>query len=121
VSFSGALVLALFGSQAIGLLYGPEYMPDQMLMVLLSACSAIRLIRSLPNTWLMSLERTEVLLFSNLPRLFALAAAVAWIQRGAGLVTLAGFSLVSEAVSLVYVLIVCYSQKKILPAKPQEI
>jgi O-antigen/teichoic acid export membrane protein len=95
-----ALGLSVLGNAFIGLLYGPEFLVEPIVLALLAVAAAIRLIRAVPNTLLMAAGRTAVLLACNLPRIAALLVALLAVINGAGLALVAGIGAVSEAISL---------------------
>jgi O-antigen/teichoic acid export membrane protein len=95
-----ALGLGVLGNAFIGLLYGPEFLVEPIVLAMLAVAAGIRLIRAVPNTLLMAAGRTFVLLACNLPRIVALMVALLAVTNGAGLATVAGIGAVSEAISL---------------------
>ena len=85
IALVGALGLGLGGNLLVELLYGDEYRVASAVFWLLAAASGLRLIRAVPSTALMALERTRLLFLSNLPRLVTLPAALVAVALGAGL------------------------------------
>ena len=66
-------------------LYGGQYRVAPAVLGLLAAAAGLRLIRAVPSTALMALERTRPLFLSNLPRLVTLPVALAAVALGGGL------------------------------------
>ena len=95
-----AILFAVFGNQMVGLLYGPDFIPLHSVMVLLALAAALRLVRAVPNTLLMSAGRTTAMLAGNLPRLLALPVALVLVARGHGLVSVVAVAVLSEAAGL---------------------
>jgi O-antigen/teichoic acid export membrane protein len=100
VSLAGALVLGLGGNVLVGLLYGEAYRVDPLVFWLLAAGAGIRLVRAVPSTAFMALERTHFLLLSNLPRLVTLPVAFWSAATGGGLAAIVTIAFIGEALSL---------------------
>jgi O-antigen/teichoic acid export membrane protein len=96
----GVLGLGLCGNLLVGALYGGEYRVAGAVFWLLAAAAGLRLIRAVPSTALMALERTQLLFLSNLPRLVTLPVAVVAVEFGAGLTEVVAIGAVGEALSL---------------------
>ena len=104
-SLIGALGLGLGGNALIAWLYGDAYTVAPALLWLLAAGAGLRLIRAVPCTALMALERTQFLLFSNLPRLLTVALAFWAAAHGGGLTAIVAIAVCGEAISLLIALI----------------
>lgn len=100
VSLAGALVLGLGGNTLVDWLYGDAYQVAPEIFWLLAAAAGVRLIRAVPSTALMALERTHFLFISNLPRLLTLPVALWSAASGGGLVTIVAIGVVGEVLSL---------------------
>ena len=104
VSLIGALGLGMGGNALVAWLYGDVYTVAPALFWLLAAGAGIRLIRAVPGTALMALERTHLLLFSNLPRLMTVALAFWAAAHGGGLTAVAAIAVCGEGLSLLIAL-----------------
>ena len=93
--------LVLYGNAVVDFLYGSEFVAGTAVLELLACAAGIRLIRAVPNTMLMAMGRTPMLLAGNLPRILALFVAMVALAEGAGLATVVLIGVVSEAVGLV--------------------
>ena len=100
VSLAGALLLGLGGNVLVGLLYGEAYRVDPLVFWLLAAGAGIRLVRAVPSTAFMALERTHFLFLSNLPRLVTLPVAFWSAATGGGLAAIVAIAVIGEALSL---------------------
>jgi len=96
----GVLGLGLGGNLLVTFLYGAEYRVAPAVFWLLSVAAGIRLVRAVPGTALMALERTRLLFLSNLPRLFTVPAALIAVAMGGGLTAVVAIGAVGEALSL---------------------
>ena len=96
-----AVTLGTYGNKLVGILYGREYVTEAAVLELLACAAGLRLVRAVPNTMLMAMGRTPMLLAGNLPRILALTVALIALAEGAGLVTVALIGVVSEAIGLV--------------------
>jgi O-antigen/teichoic acid export membrane protein len=103
-SILGALLLGLTGNILIGGLYGDAYRVAPEVLWLLAAGAAIRLVRAVPGTAIMALERTRFLFLSNLPRLVTLAAAFWFAATGGAMATIVAIAVLGEALSLLVAL-----------------
>ena len=101
VSLVGALLLGLGGNVLVGLLYGEAYQVEPPVFWLLAVAAGIRLVRAVPSTAFMALERTHFLFMSNLPRLVTLPVALWSAANGGGLVAIVAIAVVGEALSLI--------------------
>jgi len=101
----GVLGLGLCGNFLMEILYGDEYRVAGDVFWLLAVASGLRLIRAVPSTALMALERTQLLFLSNLPRLVTLPVAVAAVAAGGGLTAVVAIGAVGEALSLAVALV----------------
>jgi O-antigen/teichoic acid export membrane protein len=108
VSAAMAVTLGLYGNGLVGFLYGGEFVAETGVLELLACAAGLRLMRAVPNTMLMAMGRTPMLLAGNLPRILALFVAVVVLAEGAGLATIALLGVVSETVGLVVGLIALY-------------
>jgi O-antigen/teichoic acid export membrane protein len=101
-AIAAALVLALgvLGDELVGALYGAQFVLDPSVMGLLALAAGIRLLRAVPNTVLMAMGRTPVLLAGNLPRIAALCSALGALAFGAGLATVVFIGVLSEIAGL---------------------
>lgn len=99
-SLAGVAVLGMGGNALVGLLYGEVYRVDPLVFWLLAAGAGIRLVRAVPSTAFMALERTHVLLLSNLPRLVTLPVAFWSAASGGGLAAIVTIAVIGEALSL---------------------
>ena len=111
VSVAAALVAVLvaFGNEVIGFLYGADFVGATIIVGLLALGAGIRLLRAVPNTLLMAMGRTSLLLVGNLPRILALFVALWALENGAGLVTVILVGVISEAAGLCIGLAAIYS------------
>lgn len=105
IAVLGVLGLGLFGNLLMEVLYGGEYRVAAAIFWLLAAASGLRLIRAVPSTALMALERTHLLFLSNLPRLVTLPVAVVAVALGGGLTAIVAIGAVGEALSLAVALV----------------
>lgn len=105
ISLAGVLLLGLGGNTLVSLLYGEAYLVDPAVFWLLAAGAGIRLVRAVPSTAFMALERTPFLFLSNLPRLVTLPMAFWSAAAGGGLTTIVAIAVLGEALSLVVGLI----------------
>lgn len=105
IAVLGVLGLGLFGNLLMEVLYGSEYRVAAAIFWLLAAASGLRLIRAVPSTALMALERTHLLFLSNLPRLVTLPVAVVAVALGGGLTAIVAIGAVGEALSLAVALV----------------
>ena len=96
----GVLGLGICGNFLVEALYGSEYRVAGAVFWLLAVASGLRLIRAVPSTALMALERTQLLFLSNLPRLVTLPVAVVAVAMGAGMTAVVALGAVGEALSL---------------------
>jgi O-antigen/teichoic acid export membrane protein len=92
------------GNALVAWLYGDVYTVAPALFWLLAAGAGIRLIRAVPGTALMALERTHHLLFSNLPRLITVALAFWAAAHGSGLTAIVAIAVCGEGFSLLIAL-----------------
>ena len=99
-----AIGLAVFfgtaGGFIIEALYGAAYASSALSIWLLAIAAALRLMRALPTTLIMSTENTTVLLWLNAPRLLALPLALGLAAWGAALPTILSLAVASEVISL---------------------
>jgi O-antigen/teichoic acid export membrane protein len=100
VALLGVIVLGLAGNLMVATLYGEEYRVAPLLFWLLAAASALRLVRAVPSTALMALERTRTLFLCNLPRLVVLPLALLAAALGGDLAAVVTMGVVGEALSL---------------------
>jgi len=105
IAVLGVLGLGLFGNLLLEAFYGGEYRVLSAVLWLLAAASGLRLIRAVPSTALMALERTQLLFLSNLPRLVTLPVAVAAVALGGGVTAVVAIGAVGEALSLAVALV----------------
>jgi O-antigen/teichoic acid export membrane protein len=105
VASLGVVGLGLCGNLLVEILYGSEYRISGEVFWLLAAAAGLRLIRAVPSTALMALERTRLLLLGNLPRLLILPIALIAVANGGGLVAVVACGAVGEALCLVVALI----------------
>ena len=113
-----AIILGLYGNELVGLLYGRDYVAEAAVLQLLACAAGLRLIRAVPNTMLMAMGRTPMLLAGNLPRILALFIALVALVEGAGLAAIALIGVISEAVGLVVGLAALYGdyrRRSLLP------
>jgi O-antigen/teichoic acid export membrane protein len=101
IAASLVVTLGVFGDELVGTLYGPEFTIDPWVMGLLALAAGIRLLRAVPNTVLMAMGRTPVLLAGNLPRIGALCIALGALATGKGLATVVFIGVLSEVAGLV--------------------
>lgn len=101
----GALGLGLCGNQLVEFLYGAEFRVAPAVFWLLAAASGLRLIRAVPSTALMALERTQLLFVSNLPRLVTLPVAAVLAAQGGELSAVVAIGAVGEVLSLAIALV----------------
>lgn len=92
--------LGLFGESVVRLLYGQDFVTGSSVMELLALAAGLRLARAVPNTMLMALGKTPILLAGNLPRILAVFAAYVALANGAGLPMVALIGAASEAAGL---------------------
>ena len=88
------------GNLLIAALYGGEYRIPPAVFWLLAVAAGLRLIRAVPSTALMALEKTRLLMLSNLPRLATLPLALFAVTLGGGLAAVAAIGVVGEALGL---------------------
>jgi O-antigen/teichoic acid export membrane protein len=100
----GGCALGLLGNAIIGVLYGSDYLVAPAILWLLAAAAGLRLIRAVPATLLMALERTNAVLLSNVPRVLAAPAALWAAAAGSSLETVVGIGVIGEALSLLLIL-----------------
>ena len=105
VALLGAIGLGLAGNLLIEALYGGQYRVAPAVLGLLAAAAGLRLIRAVPSTALMALERTRPLFLSNLPRLVTLPVALAAVALGGGLASVVAIGIVGEMLGLVIALV----------------
>lgn len=101
----GVLGLGLCGNLLLEVFYGVEYRVPAAVFWLLAAASGLRLVRAVPSTALMALERTQLLFLSNLPRLVTLPVAVVALSMGGGLTAVVAIGAAGEALSLAVALV----------------
>jgi O-antigen/teichoic acid export membrane protein len=100
IALLGAIALGLCGNLLIAALYGGEYRIPPAVFWLLAVAAGLRLIRAVPSTALMALEKTRLLMLSNLPRLATLPVALFAVTLGGGLAAVAAIGVVGEALGL---------------------
>ena len=100
IAVGGVLGLGLCGNFLLEAFYGGQYRVAAAVFWLLAAASGLRLIRAVPSTALMALERTQLLFLSNLPRLVTLPVAVVAVALGGELTAVVAIGAVGEALSL---------------------
>jgi O-antigen/teichoic acid export membrane protein len=105
IALLGVVGLGLFGNPLVELLYGDEYRIAPAVFWLLAATSGLRLIRAVPSTALMALERTRLLFLSNLPRLITLPIAGVAVALGGGLAVVVVIGAIGEALSVAFALV----------------
>ena len=108
ISLVGAFLLGLGGNTLVSLLYGEVYLVEPVVFWLLAAGAGIRLVRVVPSTAFMALERTHFLFLSNLPRLVTLPLAFWSAATGGGLATIVVIAVLGEALSLIVGLVVLF-------------
>ena len=94
------LTLGVLGDELVGALYGAQFVIDPWVMGLLALAAGVRLLRAVPNTVLMAMGRTPVLLAGNVPRIAALCVALGALAIGAGLATVVFIGVLSEVAGL---------------------
>ena len=100
VSLLGAMVLGFSGNFLVGWLYGDAYRVAPVVFWLLAIGAGIRMVRAVPSTAFMAMERTHFLFLSNVPRLVTLPAAFFLAHSGSGLVTIVAIAVCGELLSL---------------------
>lgn len=100
LSLAGVLAFGVGGNALVGWLYGEAFMVAAPVFWALAAGAGIRVIRSVPGTMLMALERTQYLIISNLPRLVTLPLALWSAMHGGSLATVVAIGVIGEALSL---------------------
>jgi O-antigen/teichoic acid export membrane protein len=100
VSLAGALALGISGNVLVEWLYGAAYCVEPAVFWLLALGAGIRLVRAVPSTAFMAMERTHFLFLSNLPRLVTLPIAFWAALSGSGLATIAAIAVCGELLSL---------------------
>lgn len=100
--------LTIFGNSLVRFLYGENFVAEPAVMELLALAAGLRLVRAVPNTMLMAMGRTPILLAGNLPRILALFVALGALAHGAGLSTVVLIGVISEAMGLVIGLAALY-------------
>jgi O-antigen/teichoic acid export membrane protein len=112
VALLGVIGLGLAGNLLVTTLYGEEYRVAPLLFWLLAAASGLRLVRAVPSTALMALERTRTLFLANLPRLVVLPLALIAAALGGDLVAIVAVGVGGEALSLAVALIALRSSRR---------
>ena len=113
----GVLGLGLCGNLLLETFYGYEYRVAVAVFWLLAVAAGLRLIRAVPSTALMALERTQLLFLSNLPRLLTLPIAVVAVAQGGGLTAVVAIGAVGEALSLAAALVALAFSRESLAAR----
>jgi O-antigen/teichoic acid export membrane protein len=106
VAVGGAIVLGGAGDWLIQFLYGSSYAVSADVFWLLTLAAALRLVRAVPNTQLIAMERTATVMMSNLLRLLAVPLAFYLAMRGVDLLTIVALGTAGEALSLAIALLV---------------
>jgi len=105
VAGAGAVLFGIWGNLLIGLLYGAAFLVTPELLWPLALAAAVRLLRAVPGTALLALERTRLLFASNLPRVLTVALACGVAADGGDLAAIALIALAGETASLAIALI----------------
>lgn len=100
VSLLGAVALGFSGNVLVGWLYGDAYRVAPAVFWLLALGAGVRLVRAVPSTAFMAMERTHFLFLSNLPRILTLTAAFWLAHAGSGMTTIVAIALCGELLSL---------------------
>jgi O-antigen/teichoic acid export membrane protein len=120
VATFGALGLGLGGNLLVTFLYGDEYRIAPAVFWLLATAAGIRLVRAVPGTALIALERTRLLFLSNLPRLVTLPVALLAVALGGGLTAVVAIGALGEALSLAVGLAALPASRLRLPRRNAE-
>jgi O-antigen/teichoic acid export membrane protein len=113
---AGVLLLGVAGNPLVALLYGREFTVAPELFWLLALAAALRLLRAVPNTVLMALERTHLLFLCNLPRLLTVGVALAIAASGAGIGAIVAAGVAGEALGLAAALLFTAAARGPVPA-----
>jgi len=105
VAVVGAATIGLLGNGFVIALYGSEFQLDGAVFWCFGAWAGLRLIRAVPTTAIMAIEKTQLVLLCSLPRIGSLVAAFWWAGHGGGLVGIAFLAVLGEAACLVTTLV----------------
>jgi O-antigen/teichoic acid export membrane protein len=110
------LLFGALGNSIVSLLYGSDYVMTPEIFWVLALAAGIRLIRAVPGTSLLALERTHLLFVSNLPRVLTVALAFGVAAAGGDLVAIALIGAAGEVASLAIALFAAAAARSSLTA-----
>jgi len=116
VAAGGMLLFGALGNSIVSLLYGSDYVMTPEIFWVLALAAGIRLIRAVPGTSLLALERTHLLFVSNLPRVLTVALAFGVAAAGGDLVAIALIGAAGEVASLAIALFAAAAARSSLTA-----